>query len=295
MSLPFMPINLDAYAGGTASFDAEEHGSYLLLLMEMWRSEGSLPDKPGYLARVARVSPRRWAKVWASIGSKFTPHSEGRLTNERLAQEYRKATAISEQRSTAGKASVKAKSLKSFASNSTSVPDPLVDALPSRTPTLEQSTVVEKEEAKASSKKTNASGSRLSPDWTLPDDWLTDASEIAFKAKQPLSQQDIRNEADKFRDYWHGRAGAAGRKLDWRATWRNWVRSCLDRRPGARNAPNGHGPRANGQHGSSSIADAAIRRHLARQNGNGLPDDIGRGDDIPAAGNVVDGQFRFIK
>jgi len=289
MSLPFMPISLDAYAGGTTAFDAEEHGAYLLLLMEMWRSEGSLPDRPGYLARVARVSPRRWAKVWASIGSKFIPHSEGRLTNERLAQEYRKATAISEQRSTAGKASVKAKSLKSFASNPTSVPAPLVAALPPRTPTLVQSTIEEKEEAKASSKKT-ALKTALGEDWTLPRDWVEDALAVAVKAKQPITYEEIENEADGFRDHSHSKSV---RHANWRAAWRNWIRNYIKwRKP--RNASGSHGPRASGQHGGSSIADAAIRRHLARQNGNGVPDDRGR-HDVPAEGDVIEGQLRLVK
>jgi hypothetical protein len=30
---------------------------------------------------------------------------------------------------------------------------------------------------------------------------------------------------DSFRDYWVGVAGAKGVKLDWTATWRNWVRN----------------------------------------------------------------------
>ena len=289
MSLPFMPLSLDAYAGGTTAFDAEEHGAYLLLLMEMWRSEGSLPDRPGYLARVARVSPRRWAKVWAAIGPKFIAHSEGRLTNERLAQEYRKATAISEQRSTAGKASVKAKSLKSFASNSTSVPAPLVALLPPRTPTLVQSTIEEKEEANASSKK-RALKTALGEDWTLPEDWISDARAVAIKAKQPISQQEIENEADGFRDHSHSKSV---RHADWRAAWRNWVRNYLKwRKPG--HASNGHGANASGKSGSSSIADVAIRRHLARQNGNGVPDDRGR-HDVPAEGDVIEGQLRLVQ
>ncbi|MGR9087307.1 MAG: hypothetical protein ACU841_09570 [Gammaproteobacteria bacterium] len=29
----------------------------------------------------------------------------------------------------------------------------------------------------------------------------------------------------RFRDYWIAQPGAKGRKLDWQATWRNWVRS----------------------------------------------------------------------
>jgi hypothetical protein len=31
--------------------------------------------------------------------------------------------------------------------------------------------------------------------------------------------------ADGFRDYWIAQPGAKGVKLDWDATWRNWVRN----------------------------------------------------------------------
>jgi hypothetical protein len=29
---------------------------------------------------------------------------------------------------------------------------------------------------------------------------------------------------EKFADFWHSKPGKAGTKLDWEATWRNWVR-----------------------------------------------------------------------
>jgi len=140
----------------------------------------------------------------------------------------------------------------------------------------------------------DARGSRLPSDWLLPDDWLADARHVAFKAKLQLTDQEIRNEADKFRDFWHAKAGAAGRKLDWRATWRNWVRAYLERRPRPRNAPGGYVPDAFSQHGSSSIADAAIRRHLQRQNGNGVSDDARRGHDLSPAPDLVDAEYRLV-
>jgi hypothetical protein len=31
--------------------------------------------------------------------------------------------------------------------------------------------------------------------------------------------------AERFRDYWIAQPGAKGRKADWPATWRNWVRN----------------------------------------------------------------------
>ena len=41
------------------------------------------------------------------------------------------------------------------------------------------------------------------------------------------------SELDKFKDYWVGRAGQGGVKLDWEATWRNWVRRALESIPEA--------------------------------------------------------------
>jgi hypothetical protein len=67
-------------------------------------------------------------------------------------------------------------------------------------------------------------GSRLAPDWQpSPDD-----RKAALAEGMPEAQ--VYREANKFRDYWTGRAGANGVKLDWSATWRNWVRrACEDR------------------------------------------------------------------
>jgi biotin operon repressor len=137
-------------------------------------------------------------------------------------------------------------------------------------------------------------GTSLPDDWLLPDEWGEDARSIAFKAKQPISDHEISNEADKFRDYWTAKPGAAGRKLDWRGTWRNWFRSYLDRRPKPRNASGNHGTPAFSEHGRSTVADVVLRRRLLRENGNGVPDDAGRGHDVPAASDVIDGEYRRV-
>ena len=60
-------------------------------------------------------------------------------------------------------------------------------------------------------------GSRLPTDWSLPDDW-------ALWAKEARPELNPHETAQRFADYWHGVAGAKGRKADWLATWRNWVR-----------------------------------------------------------------------
>ena len=66
----------------------------------------------------------------------------------------------------------------------------------------------------------------------LPPDWQPSAEDLAFtRSERP--ELDHAVEAEKFRDYWHGTAGAKGRKADWPATWRNWIRRAEAPRPGA--------------------------------------------------------------
>jgi hypothetical protein len=71
-------------------------------------------------------------------------------------------------------------------------------------------------------------GSRLPTDWTLPSEWRSWALEQGY--------QDPDAEAEQFRDYWVAAPGAKGRKADWLATWRTWVRRNMkdDRRGGNR-------------------------------------------------------------
>ena len=64
----------------------------------------------------------------------------------------------------------------------------------------------------------NKRGSRLAQDWFLTKamgDWAT----------QERPDLDVRQVADQFKDYWVAQAGQKGVKLDWDATWRNWVRN----------------------------------------------------------------------
>lgn len=60
--------------------------------------------------------------------------------------------------------------------------------------------------------------SRLPTDWTLPQAWR----EWAETERPDL---DASRTAEGFADYWRAKAGKDGRKADWLATWRNWVRN----------------------------------------------------------------------
>ena len=66
-------------------------------------------------------------------------------------------------------------------------------------------------------------GTRLPDDWTPPEDWIAWAREHTGWGRER-----VLDVADRFRDYWVSVPGAKGRKRDWLATWRNWVRRELD-------------------------------------------------------------------
>lgn len=209
MSAPFMQLYVGDYLADTLDLTTEEHGAYLLLLMTLWRHEARLPNDPSKLARIARVSPRRWHLVWGSIGKFFFIDGD-QIGNQRLDREHEKAASISEKRSASGAKGGRAKALKDN-------DQPMANAtvLPQHS---QISDIREKEEANASSKKR---GSRITDAWRLPRAWGVWAVEYG------MCEAAVRAEADRFRDYWLAKPGAGGVKLDWQATWRNWVRKAL--------------------------------------------------------------------
>jgi uncharacterized protein YdaU (DUF1376 family) len=61
-------------------------------------------------------------------------------------------------------------------------------------------------------------GKRLASDLTLPIEW----EQFCQQTRPELNPTKT---FDQFKDYWIAQAGQKGVKLDWFATWRNWVRN----------------------------------------------------------------------
>lgn len=112
MSAPFMQFYTGDYLRDTQHLTTEQHGAYLLLLMAMWHRCGWLPNDPGTLARLSRLTKSRWLKISPSILAFM--HAEGDLlTQKRLLSEFEKASEKSEKRRRAGAIGNDVKSLKS--------------------------------------------------------------------------------------------------------------------------------------------------------------------------------------
>lgn len=117
----------------------------------------------------------------------------------------------------------------------------------------------------------------------LPPSWRPSPQDTAYAESQSLKPDEISRVAEDFRDYWTARAGEAGRKLDWPATWRTWVRRHIDRRAGSGMAPR---PAFRGGGGQGATDFASI---LAERRGRG-----GNPDDVSAGGEAIPGAFRVV-
>lgn len=111
MSAPFMQLYVADYLGDTRHLTTEQHGAYLLLLMAMWRSDGSLPNDDKKLARIVGCTPSRWAKIAPDV-MEFFDIADGQVTSGRLTKELEKASEKSIKRARSGKLGARANALK---------------------------------------------------------------------------------------------------------------------------------------------------------------------------------------
>lgn len=103
----WMPLYIGDYLADTSRLSTEQHGAYLLILMDYWRNGPPLDDDEE-LASISKLSLQQWRKHAAKLRSMFEPR-DGRLTQKRADQERQRAGLISSKRSEAGKAGAAAK------------------------------------------------------------------------------------------------------------------------------------------------------------------------------------------
>lgn len=99
MSRAWIAFYIGDYLKDTQALTTEQHGAYLLLLMECWQ-KGSVPLDAVSRAAIARVPLPRWKKICAPIDAFFA----GDGTNKRATTEISKAEVVSTKRAIAGAA-----------------------------------------------------------------------------------------------------------------------------------------------------------------------------------------------
>ncbi len=192
----YYQFNIGDYASHTRHLSLIEDLAYRRLLDIYYLHERPLNDCSATVARL--IGMAEYQEQVETVLVEFFEHIEGGFVNPRADKEISHFHSKLEQASRAGKASAQ----RRLSERSTGVQ-----------PTNNHKPITNNHKPS----NTATRGSRLPANW-VPNKELADWS----KAERP--DLDLRKVLEEFRDYWTSVAGSKGVKLDWDATWRNWVR-----------------------------------------------------------------------
>lgn len=202
----YYQFHIGDYISHTIHLSLEEDLAYRRLLDMYYDTESPIPNNIPLVSRKLRMS----ADVVKTVLDEFFELSDEGYRNFRADNEisdYRKF--IDKQKVNGSKGGRPKKSQRKPTAN----PDQSQNNPNQQPLTTNQQPVVKA-----------TKGSRLSADFVLPEDW----TEFCQTERPDLNPQKV---FDGFKDYWVAKAGAQGVKLDWLATWRNWVRNQRQERP----------------------------------------------------------------
>lgn len=236
-AVPYFPFYPSDYLADTAHLTTEQHGAYLLMLITAWSRGGRLPDDPKKLARIARVSTRRWHLIADDILEFFDAEGSD-IISRRMERDYKKAVSKSKKRSASGKRGGDAKALKNKKA-------PLANATGLLYHSLEPEPDIDTNVSKREARKRAV---RLSEEWVLPEKFLT------YATGKGMSEERAHAEAEKMRDW--SLSSPKGAKLDWFAAWRGWVGRVIEENG------NGAGDRNSGPRNATDAKLASSERQL---------------------------------
>lgn len=206
-ALPYMQLYVADYLAEASHLSALQHGAYLLLLFNYWQRGTPLSNSNDRLANVARMSNAEWLEHRAVLAEFFEVEGDT----------WRHAGIEAALQAVADK-SAKARGAGEASARKRAAP---AEPIASERATAVQQAVNHTDKDKEKDSKQGEKPARAS---RLPQDWTPTLDDINFcRAERP--DLDPQMTASRFRDYWCAVAGDKGRKIDWCATWRNWVRN----------------------------------------------------------------------
>lgn len=208
----YFQMHIGDYAASTLHLSLIEDAIYMRLLRRYYLDEKPLPPDIKQVARIAGARSDNEVSAVEVILLEFFYLCDEGWRNKRADEEiaiYREKSSKAKQ---AAIASVNARSANAQRT--------LNERSANAQPTNNQEPVTNNQEPVKRVEAKQQRGSRL------PSDWKPSDEDLQFcKTERP--ELNPRTTADGFRDYWLAQPGAKGLKLDWSATWRNWVRRSL--------------------------------------------------------------------
>jgi len=256
----WMPLYVADYLADTAHLTAAQSGAYLHLIMAYWRAGGPLRLDDGALARTARMTPTEWSEA-SGVVLAFFRQEDGALHHGRIEHELAEAAAMYEARRKRTEAATAARAARNVTTNVTSdVTTNVTLTQPQRQPQPPFPTERDTVEVPFSSGGSGGTrAARADRGTRLPADWSPTEDDRAFASALGVA---VDREAASFRDYWTSKPGADGRKTNWSATWRNWVRRSSERKG------NGTGSRSQSRNGFIVLAERLAREDADRAAGS---------------------------
>jgi uncharacterized protein YdaU (DUF1376 family) len=196
----YYQFSIGDYRAATAHLSNEEDLAYRRLLDMYYDTEAKIPTDTQWVARRIRMDA---VVVLSVLNDMFEEHEDGWF-HARCHEVIDQYHAMAEKNRANGRLGGRKKN---------PVGNPLAtDSEPIAKATINQELLTNK------LIKENKRGSRLAQDWFL-------SKSMGEWAQQERPDLDVRQVAEQFKDYWVAQAGQKGVKLDWDATWRNWVRN----------------------------------------------------------------------
>jgi uncharacterized protein YdaU (DUF1376 family) len=214
-SMNYYPHHIGDYLRDTSHLSALEDGIYRRMLDLYYASEKPLPLNISGLCRLVRARSREEKVAVDTILEEFFVRRANGFSQRRAEAEIAKAQEKS------GKAKASANMRWHCDGNANALRSGCEGNAPNN-----QYPITNNQEPKKEQRQQRSRGSRLPPDWQ-PSELLK-----AWAAKE-RTDLNLAQTVEKFKDHWTAAPGSKGVKLDWEATFRNWVRA---ERPGARSA-----------------------------------------------------------
>lgn len=196
----YYQFSIGDYRAATAHLSNEEDLAYRRLLDMYYDTESKIPTDTQWVARRIRMDA---VVVLTVLNDMFEEHEDGWF-HARCHEVIGQYHAMAEKNRANGRLGGRKKN---------PVGNPVAtDSEPIAKATINQELLTNKLIDK------NKRGSRLPSEWFVP-------KEMAEWASKERPDLDVYYVAMQFKDYWIAQAGQKGVKLDWDATWRNWVRN----------------------------------------------------------------------
>jgi len=200
----YYKFNIADYRKDTSHLTTIEHGIYRQLIDWYYLDEKPIPLETQVVSRRLRLGSDMEFSSLQNVLSDFFKEGKTGYVHKRIEVEIKDYQEQVEKNKNNGKLGGRPKKTQS-----------VISGLPNESqnnPNHKPLTINHKPIDK------NKRGSRLSSDFLFTGEWL------AF-CKQERPELEPVQTFEKFKDYWIAQPGQKGVKLDWDATWRNWVRS----------------------------------------------------------------------